>query len=310
MMRAIVRTASTIPPLLCFALFAVANIYAQGVDFTKFIQLQDPLLTVTISPFSISDAWCYGPPGFSPTGGLPVCISDFSGMGTTIPLGVDSSGNLYRLTGWVRGANPIPYQQESQILIDDGNGPTHAVATLTEQWCANVDCRPKSEFAASLPWIDVVRGTITMIVAGCEVPDNCCVATCDLRTGSAAKVVISGLPGMFDTLLTFIPSQPALNIQTPAMPDGFRSANSLQVWTGDVRSMPDWSQAQPLTCSAATNPTPGQIVTVPDTLPDPVVGYGRYYITASQSGANRRLGRQYVNGAFSAREPAGLPVCQ
>jgi len=30
---------------------------------------------------------------------------------------------------------------------------------------------------------------------------------------------------------------------------------------------------------------------------------------ASQSGADRRLGRQYVNGAFSARQPAGLPGC-
>jgi len=40
------------------------------------------------------------------------------------------------------------------------------------------------------------------------------------------------------------------------------------------------------------------------------VGQGRYYLVASQSGSDRRLGRQYVNGAFSARQPAGLPVCQ
>jgi hypothetical protein len=31
---------------------------------------------------------------------------------------------------------------------------------------------------------------------------------------------------------------------------------------------------------------------------------------ASRSGTDRRLGRQYVNGAFSARQAAGLPVCQ
>ena len=115
---------------------------------------------------------------------------------------------------------------------------------------------------------------------------------------------------MFDTLLTFIPGQAAMNILTPAMPDGFRSADSLQVWTGNVRSMPDWSLAQPLACMAAQSPVPGQLVTVADPLPAPAVGQGRYYLVASQSGPDRRLGRQYVNGAFSARQPAGLPVCQ
>ena len=123
-------------------------------------------------------------------------------------------------------------------------------------------------------------------------------------------VTISGMPTLFDTLLTFIPGQPSMNILTPAMPDGFRSADSLQVWTGNVRSMPDWSQAQPLACMAAQNPTPGQIVSVADTLPDPPVGQGRYYLVASQNGPDRRLGRKCVNGAFSARQPAGLPVCQ
>jgi hypothetical protein len=74
--------------------------------------------------------------------------------------------------------------------------------------------------------------------------------------------------------------------------------------------MPDWSQAQPLACMAAQNPTPGQIVRVSETFLEPPVGEGRYYLVASQSGADRRLGRQYVNGAFSARQPAGLPRCQ
>ena len=58
------------------------------------------------------------------------------------------------------------------------------------------------------------------------------------------------------------------------------------------------------------SPTPGQVVMVQDTLPDPPYGEGRYYITAWQHGADRRLGRQYVNGAFSARDPSTLPVCQ
>jgi len=52
------------------------------------------------------------------------------------------------------------------------------------------------------------------------------------------------------------------------------------------------------------------VVSVADTLPNPDVGEGRYFLVASQSAAERRLGRQCVRGAFSAREPAGLPVCQ
>lgn len=122
-------------------------------------------------------------------------------------------------------------------------------------------------------------------------------------------VVISGLPQMFDTLLTFIPGG-QLAALIPTHPDGFRNADSLQVWTGNVRSMPDWSQAQPLACTAAANPTPGQLVSVEDSLPDPAIGEGRYYIAVSQSGPDRRLGRQYVNGAFSARSPETLPICQ
>lgn len=122
-------------------------------------------------------------------------------------------------------------------------------------------------------------------------------------------ITVNGLPKLFDTFLSFVPEGHAMNIVAPAHPDGFRSADSFQVWTGDIRSMPDWSEAQPLTCISAQNPTPGQVVTVPDTLPDPAVGQGRYYLVASQSGQDRRLGRQYVNGAFSARDTAGLPEC-
>jgi hypothetical protein len=126
----------------------------------------------------------------------------------------------------------------------------------------------------------------------------------------AGFITVSGLPTMFDTLLTFVPGGQSLAAMSPAHPDGFRSADALQVWTGDVRSLPDYSQAQPLSCDAATTPTPGQLVSIADTLPDPQRGEARYYVVASQSGTQRRLGRQFVNGAFSARDPASLPICQ
>ena len=69
--------------------------------------------------------------------------------------------------------------------------------------------------------------------------------------------------------------------------------------------MPDWSKTRPLACMATQNPIPGQAVKIADTLPDPAVGDGWYHLVASQSGPDRRLGRQYVNGSFSARQPGG-----
>jgi len=153
-------------------------------------------------------------------------------------------------------------------------------------------------------YFDVTAGRIEILVGASVRPVS---NETDFIVGI---VEISGLPRLFDTLLTFVPGQQALNVLTPEHPDGFRSTDSLQVWIGNVRSMPDWSQAEPLTCEAATSPIPGQLVTVPDTLPAPAIGEGRYYLVATQSGADRRLGRQYVNRAFSAREPTGLPICQ
>ena len=32
----------------------------------------------------------------------------------------------------------------------------------------------------------------------------------------------------------------------PGLPDAFRPTDSLQVWAGNVHSLPDWSRAEPL----------------------------------------------------------------
>jgi len=158
-----------------------------------------------------------------------------------------------------------------------------------------------SSFGISKTVLDIVRGTLTLGIY----------ANYDNNDSTQAGILeIRGFPTLFDTLLTYIPTGQSLAILTPALPDGFHSADSLQVWTGNVRTLPDWSQAQPLACTAATNPDPGQLVSITDALPDPAVGEGRYYVVASQSGTQRRLGREYVNGAFSARDPTTLPVCQ
>src|SRR5207245_891091 len=188
------------------------------------------------------------------------------------------------------------------------DGVTENVASLYRQRCLDPPaCSVGAYYSRATPFfMDVTNGRILMI-ASADIRSKPYDQPIDYRVGILG---ISGLPQMFDTLLTFVPTGQSLAILTPTHPDGFRSVDSMQLWAGDVRTLQDWSKAQPLACMAATNPTPGQLVSITDTLPGPGVGEGRYYVVANQSGTQRRLGRQYVNGAFSAREPAGLPVCQ
>lgn len=198
-----------------------------------------------------------------------------SGWGFDVPAGggtFDAAGNLYTLDNWSGPREVFRYKR-------DGTRELIAVGALDGPVGLSVDA------TAGRIYLSVLHG-------GCD----------------GSIIALSGLPTMFDTLLTFIPSQQAMNIQTPAHPDGFRSADSLQVWTGNVRSMPDWSQAQPLACSVATSPVPGQVVTVSDGLSDPAVGHGRYYLVASQCDPGRKLGS--LDGTVSMRTPAGLPICQ
>lgn len=228
------------------------------------------------------------------------------GSQPTSPIGMDAAGSAYNIAN-----------VGNSLSLGDGDGTflqrttrgatTENVVSLYRQRCLDPPtCSLVTYYSRFTPFfMDVTNGRI-LIVSGADIRTEPGEVPVDYRIG---LLEISGLPPLLDTLLTYIPGG-QLTALVPAHPDGFRSADSLQVWTGNVRSMPDWSQAQPLACMAAQNPIPGQIVSVADALSDPPVGQGRYYLVASQSGADRRLGRQYVNGVFSARQPAGLPVCQ
>jgi hypothetical protein len=260
-------------------------------------------LTVRIVREGIVGSLC-GDPDVHPV----ECIGpDRDGGG--IRFGFDPAGNYYEVSnGTVALGNGDIVLVLRRIAP---NGSQEDVAQLYTHLCEAHPCLGGfyqfRYYGAEVVHLDVTNGRLWLVIES----QSCTPQGCTNDSENPRGIVeIGGLPQMFDTLVTFIPGQPAMNILTPAMPDGFRHADSLQVWTGNVRSMPDWSQAQPLACMAAQNPAPGQLVSVQDTLPDPPLGEGRYYLVASQSGADRRLGRQYVNGAFSARQPVGLPGCQ
>jgi len=301
-------------PSLALALVCLPSlVHAQGHSVADAIEPQFPGVTVTVvRETSLLDnpSFCQGSPKpwecgtytFAPTGGnWP------SAEGSGLEIGVDAAGAAYIVAPEDTFVKFDSYTYGYALQRLTSTGLPEEVAHLLYAICSNSLCNgliTNFDYSSRFHF-DVTTGRIlirvrsTTSIGGTNVSDD--------RVGIVA---IDGLPTMFDTLLTFIPGQQALNILTPAMPDGFRSADSLQVWAGDVRTMPDWSQAQPLACMAAESPSAGQLVSVADTLPDPAVGEGRYYLVASQSGPDRRLGRQYVNGGFSARQPGALPLCQ
>jgi hypothetical protein len=229
-----------------------------------------------------------------------------------VHIGIDATGTLYHTAAVP--ASPLNYVQFGPsdvgqlIQRTTPAGITEDLVQIHTGFCADdpLICNQQTGVTTLSDFrLDLANGRILVPMRMQVVPFG----TTTLQNDVVGIVAIWGLPTVFDTLITFDPGNAGLHALTAALPDGFRSADAIQVWTGDVRSMPDWSQAQPLACQAAVSPVPGQQVAVADTLPDPEVGTARYYITATQLAADRRLGRQYHDGAFSARNPASLPAC-
>lgn len=279
--------------------------------------------------------WVMVAPGLSclplgPVGALPpssVFLEPASPSRAGDDLMVDNAGRILAVRFTILGpftGCPTCSRGRTELVATDGQTETllayvedrdtefNLIDHLRPLSCAN-PCAGQSGTAAAHPAaFDPVHGRVLVPMQSyCTMksPES---MDCPVSgyAGGYWFIAIGGLPTLFDNLMTFVPGQPALQIATAAMPDGFRSADAMQVWTGSIRSMPDWSRAEPLTCETAAIPIPGQVVGVPDSLPDPPLGEGRYYLVASQSGSERRLGRQQRNGVFSARDPIALPVCR
>ena len=289
-------------PLALLLLLPAGALHAQTSKLLDPIQILDPSLSARVVASTSPGDFCSFPAG-DPRG---AACAVFNGSGfafvmsdaSVVMAGLGAS-NVTTCAGPNQGASfPILWRKADQTVEIAMN-----IRTADCLACQGAICtEQESVTLTALP--DVANGGLELI------------ETLDVRTPGgglfyheSGHVSISGFPRLFDTFLTFLPAGQII-VTLPAVPDGFRATDALQAWTGNVRSRPDWSQAQLLACSAAASPIPGQVVTIPDSLPDPAVGEGRYYITATRSGPDRRLGRRYVNGAFSARDPSSLPVCQ
>jgi|GEM_PF-6097456 len=121
---------------------------------------------------------------------------------------------------------------------------------------------------------------------------------------------IDGFPKLFDIFQTYTPVAGGLTFTVPAMPEGLASADYFDTYWGNVASLPDFTQAQPMACGyPASPPAVGDFLTVADTSPTPLVGQANYIVTAVTHGSERRFGRQLVGPTMTGRNPAPLPAC-
>lgn len=125
-----------------------------------------------------------------------------------------------------------------------------------------------------------------------------------------ALISIGGFPTLMEVLQTYSTSDSSLGFTVPLRPEGFEDADWFDTYTGDLATVGDWSQAQPLQCGyPASTPQVGDYLTVIDSQPPPVPGQGYYYVTAVTRAGERRYGRQAANGVLTGRDPAALPDC-
>lgn len=295
----------TLCALILFVVSALmTQIGAQCPSIAEGIRVLAPGVTMTVVRESLPTgvgAYCVGAPQPFECG-----LNDVDYLWQPAGLGYDAAGSNYHFASPGPGTYRFEFDgtRTGQLLQRiDPTGQAQSVAEFTQRICFDYSSREQWTFSYGNHFqFDLTNGRILfpMRADAGGVAISC--------PGSIGLMELSGFPKLFDTLLTFTPGG-TLSALVPGHPDGFRSAETLQVWTGTLGTMPDWSQAQPLICAAATSPSPGQLVTVVDTLPEPAPGTGRYYLSAVQHASDRRLGRQYVNRAFSARDPSTLPAC-
>jgi hypothetical protein len=124
-------------------------------------------------------------------------------------------------------------------------------------------------------------------------------------------IAVHGLPTLLDITATYQPGSGAFTWNTPKYPETLKAADRFQVFTGNIRDLPDFRRATAAICTAPEigGPRPGDLISIPDPLPTPALGEGSYVIVGVEHEGIRRFGRQNINGVLSGRNPALFPVC-
>ena len=216
-------------------------------------------------------------------------------------IGVDAAGNRY---GVIVTIEPLGtffdiYRRPA------GTSFNHHIVRITKR-VELVVGQPIKMFAVGSWEIDVTNGVMLIGLKG-----ECFTDTCSLANDTVehlAVVRVTGLPALLDVIESYQPSS-ALSFRLPVHPEGLPTGDQYDVYHGDLASLPDLSQAQPLACDVAAGKTAGERVQVADTLPDPAAGEARYYLTAISSGIETRAGRTRQGAGLTGRPAASLPPC-
>lgn len=154
--------------------------------------------------------------------------------------------------------------------------------------------------------IDPTGGVLLIGLMG-SCLSSACAAAGD-TTDHLGVIRITGLPTLFDLALTY-QSPSSLALRMPVHPEALPSADHVDVYYGPVGALSNLSTAGSLACNVAPDALPGAQVTISDTLPNPPVGQGRYYVASVAHGAEVRAGRRNTNGLYQGRNTSGLPAC-
>jgi hypothetical protein len=290
-------------------------------------------------PLDCSD-WVFLEPGFSCSNRIPYpCESTFDpllgsddgfcGYRNLSDMAVDNTGTMYRLR---RGAaidesgNPLScgtggtsnsWLGRLFLVRWVDNAPVDVVAYVDDQCVSDAGSPlghkdvlltpPQLGWDSDQMMFDEESGSLLLVLReACIAPDS---SLCNYDEGGWL-VAIDGFATTFEILQSYTPATATINFRVPYMPEGFQSADFFDTYHGDLATVGDWSQAQPLQCGfPATAPAVGDYFEVPG-LPEPASGEGVYWITAATYQGATRYGRQSNGGVLTGRDPGLLPGCE
>ncbi len=155
--------------------------------------------------------------------------------------------------------------------------------------------------------------------SGCVSSDDSCPPDYDgdgtvdtedsVRTGGWIAE-LRGLPTLFDELQSFAPHD-TLGFRVPVMPEGFRTADRFDTYTGEITRPLDLSGARALQCGYPTStPHAGDFEQITAPVPAPAPGHATYVLTTVTSEGRTRAGRKTnAAGRLVARDASALPAC-
>lgn len=257
---------------------------------------------------SDAEVLCEGPtppPGLTPAACEVLCDPEQPSGACDETLsfwfGIDGAGDAYGVAPGddVAGTYFDVYRRLAGTVTDEH------ILRITER-AEPIPTEVTKIFAAGRWQVDVARGEILFNLRGsCQTA--LCVGQGDIKE-HLALVRVTGLPSLLDVALTYEPGS-TLSFRIPALPEGLPTGDFFDLYAGAVATLPDLSQAQVVACDVANGLSPGDTVVMTDTLPEPPAWEPRYYLVAVTSGAERRAGREQIDGVLQGRDATGLPWC-